>query len=154
MKFLFLLYFIIHIAYANEPHKSSVVPYELSIKELVNIQNSAILYGSGEKMVHVFLDPLCPYSRKFLATIANSKNMLEKYSYAIYLYSIPRLHSQKSVAAVYDSSQPLNTLLDIMLQDAKLESEPSVTTQKTVHSIAEVARHLHVNKRPFLLVQE
>lgn len=152
-KYIFLLSLLIVSLHANA-HSREAHSYISDIKELALIKKDAIYYGHGEKLVHVFLDPLCPYSRKFLQTLTDNELMLQKYRYAIYLYSIPRLKSTQSVAAVYESQTPLETLLEIMLQDAKHKHDLSYVSQEKVKAIATVAKKLDVNKRPFLVVEE
>jgi len=152
-KYLFLLYLLVVSLNANT-HSREAHLYTNDIKELALIKKDAIYYGYGERLIHVFLDPLCPYSRKFLQTLTENELMLQKYRYAIYLYSIPRLKSTQSVAAVYESQTPLETLLEIMLQDAKYKNLLSYVSQKKVEAIATVAKKLDVNKRPFLVVEE
>ena len=151
-KYIFFLYLSIVSLSANiynrEPHS-----YKHDIKQLQLIKKDAIYYGYGERLVHVFLDPLCPYSRKFLKTLTENEAMLQKYRYAIYLYSIPRLKSTQSVAAIYESQTPLETLLEIMLKDAHYK-ETSYLSQEKIRLISSVAKKLHVNKRPFLVIEE
>lgn len=152
-KYIFFLYFSLLSLSANMDSKE-LRSYQNDIKELQLIKKDAIYYGHGERLVHVFLDPLCPYSRKFLQTLTENESMLQKYRYAIYLYSIPRLKSTQSVAAIYESQTPLETLLEIMLQDARYKQELSYLSEEKVKTISSVAKKLHVNKRPFLVVEE
>ena len=154
LKYLILLFFISFALNAHEDTKKTPVPYEESIKSLKSIQESAIVYGSGESTVYVFLDPLCPYSRQFLSLLAKNEKMLLKYHYYIFLYEIPRLHSDGAIVAIYDSKKPLETLLSIMLNDAKLSKISNEKIDKKINTIKEVAQRLNVNKRPFLIVKK
>jgi len=134
-KFIILLSFFLVTLYAQEYKTENSLSYEKSISTLQNIEHDGIFYGSGEHLVYVFLDPLCPYSRKFISMLAKNEKMLLKYRYCIYLYSIPRLHSTGAVTAIYDSPTPLDTLLKIMLNDAKLSEMPN---EKIALKISEI----------------
>lgn len=149
-KYLFLLFLAFYSLHAQETHSS----YQLSVEALQSIEHDGIVYGSGSKNVYVFLDPLCPYSRKFLSLVASNDLMLKKYRYTIYLYEIPRLQSAKTIASIYASHTPLQTLLDVMLHDAKIPEKSGEAVAKTISEIEEVGKKLHVKKRPFLVVQK
>lgn len=154
LKYFLLLSLAISLLNANEPMPQSALSYKDSIASLKSIERDGIFYGSGEQMVYVFLDPICPYSRKFISLVSKSETMLSKYRYCIYLYSIPRLHSTQTVAAVYDSKTPLDTLLKIMLDDAKLSTIMNEDIHKKIDKIEEVATKLNVKKRPFIVVEK
>ena len=128
--------------------------YETSIKSVQSIQQDAIIYGSGERNVYVFIDPWCRYSRKFIAMVTNNHTMLTKYKYHLYLYEIPRLHSQNAIAAVYRAKKPLETLLKIMIEDDKTTSPLTSKVEAKISAIKTVAQQLKVNKRPFLIIEK
>lgn len=130
------------------------LPYETNIKSVRSIQQDAIIYGSGNRDVYVFIDPWCRYSRKFISMIATNPAMLEKYRYHLYLYGIPRLHSQNAIAAVYRAEKPLKTLLNIMLNDDKTELPLTPRIEAKISAIKTVAQKLNVNKRPFLIIEK
>lgn len=136
---------------ANE---SKTLQYETNIKSVQSIQKDAIIYGSGDRDVYVFIDPLCPYSRKFISMISKNPLMLSKYQYHLYLYGIPRLHSQNAIAAVYRAKEPLKTLLNIMLDDDKTTSSLTIRVKEKVSAIKTAAKKLNVNKRPFLIIEK
>lgn len=131
---------------------------KLSYNENINLVHSAekygIKYGNGKQNVYVFVDPLCRYSRKFISMISEKPKMLSKYKYNIYLYEIPRLHSKKTISAIYNSEKPLKTLLEVMLDDKNVSAVPSSKTQNTINIISEVAQKLHVTKRPSIIVEK
>ena len=128
--------------------------YETSIKSVQSIQQDAIIYGSGDRNVYVFIDPWCRYSRKFISMVTNNHTMLTKYKYHLYLYGIPRLHSQNAIAAVYRAKRPLKTLLKIMIEDDKTTSPLTSKVEAKISAIKTVAQQLKVNKRPFLIIQK
>lgn len=128
--------------------------YETNIKSVQSIQHDAIMYGSGNREVYVFIDPLCPFSRKFISMVSNNPVMLEKYRYHLYLYAIPRLHSQKTIAAVYRAHKPLETLLKIMLDNDKTTADLTPEVKAKMSDIKTIAQQLNVNKRPFLIIKK
>lgn len=139
---------------ANDEDTIQTPSYDEQIQLLHTIQNEAIVYGFGVQKVHVFIDPWCRYSRQFISMISKNKKMLSKYRYYLYLYSIPRLHSQNAIAAVYSANEPLEILLKIMLNDDKRVVAVNKQTQLKVDAITDIAKKVHVTKRPFLLIEK
>lgn len=137
--------------FANDLKTAS---YETNIKSVRSIQQDAIVYGSGDKNVYVFIDPWCHYSRKFISMIANNPAMLVKYRYHLYLYGIPRLHSQNAIAAVYEAKEPLKTLLGIMIDDDNTTAPSTSEVEAKLSAIKAIAQQLNVNKRPFLIIEK
>lgn len=131
-----------------------VLPYETNIKSVQSILQDEIIYGSGNRNIYVFIDPWCRYSRKFITLVSKNPVMLKKYRYHLYLYGIPRLHSQNAIAAVYRAKDPLTTLLKIMLYDDKTTATITPEVKLRVSEIQTVAKQLHVNKRPFLIIEK
>jgi len=128
--------------------------YADSLEMLKSIEDKAFVYGSGEKKVYLFIDPWCKYSRKFVALVSKNPQMLSKYRYYIYLYGIPRLRSKKAIAAVYQSKDPLKTLLDIMLNDDHQTAAVTEATEDKITSITDVAKKLQIDKRPFIIIEK
>ncbi len=149
---IFILVFITFIDASTNFKKQ--LSYNESIKYVHSIQTYGIEYGEGQQNVYVFVDPLCPYSRKFISMISKKKKMLSKYKYIIYLYEIPRLHSASTIAAIYKAKEPIVTLLEVMLHDKKTSSLSTKKTDNRVNAITQVAQRLHIHKRPFIVVEK
>lgn len=130
------------------------LPYETSIRSVQSIQQDAIMYGTGNKDVYVFIDPWCRYSRKFISMVSSNPVMLSKYRYHLYLYGIPRLHSENAIAAVYRAEQPLKTLLNIMIDDNNITAPLTPTVEAKISAIKAVAQQINVNKRPYLIIEK
>lgn len=130
------------------------VPYETNIRSVQSIQQNAILYGTGNKDVYVFIDPWCRYSRKFISMVSSNPVMLSKYRYHLFLYEIPRLHSQNAIAAVYRAEKPLKTLLRIMIDDNNITAPLTPLVEAKISAIKAVAQQINVNKRPFLIIEK
>ena len=140
------------VLFANEQKGHKQLPYDQSLSLFQSIDDDAIILGSGEKIIYVFIDPLCPYSRKFITMVSKNPIMTSKYQYHIFLYSIPRLKSTDVVSAVYMSPHPLETLLEIMVEDKLYSDKGSDKTSSIVDRIANVAEQMDVYKRPYIFI--
>ena len=137
---------------SNEQKETKHFSYDQSLSILQTIHDDAIILGSGKKQIYVFVDPLCPHSRKFITMVSKKPKMLSKYRYHILLYSIPRLKSEDVVSAVYLSPNPMDTLLQIMVEDKVQHEKSNEKTQAKVSRIETVAKEMHVNKRPYIFI--
>jgi len=157
MRLLVSIFFIIVIiaipvmAESASVHKK--VPLSVAVPLLQSIEGYALHMGTGERKVHVFIDPLCPHSQNLLELISENKKALSRNSYSFYLYTLQRLHSEKVVSAIYDSAAPLTTMLDVMVHKKKIDLtlNPSDENSLKVEAITEVAKKLDVYKRPYLI---
>ncbi len=140
--------------FADDMNVVEKLSYNEQIQLIHTIEKEAIVYGNGQQKVHVFIDPLCRYSRKFITMISENNAMLSKYRYYLYLYGIPRLHSENTIAAIYTAKEPLETLLEIMIYDDNAIAPIDTNVQRQVDAITDVAKKLHVNKRPFLIIEK
>ena len=140
------------VLFANEQKEHKHLSYDVSVSLLSSIHNDAIILGSGEKLLYVFIDPLCPHSRKFITMISKNPKMLSKYQYHLFLYSIPRLKSTDVVSAVYMSSKPIETLLEIMIEEKVSYDKGNEMTKAKVNRIAKVAQEIDVYKRPYIFI--
>ena len=142
------------VLFANEQKEHKHLSYDVSVSLLSSIHNDAIILGSGEKLLYVFIDPLCPHSRKFITMVNKNTKMLSKYQYHLFLYSIPRLKSTDVVSAVYMSSNPIETLLEIMVEEKVYTEKGNKTTKAKVNRIATVAQKIDVYKRPYIYIMK
>ena len=140
------------VLFADGQKEHKHLSYDVSFPLLKSIHNDAIVLGSGEKVLYVFIDPLCPHSRKFITMITKNPKMLSKYQYHLFLYSIPRMKSTDVVSAVYMSSNPIETLLHIMVEDKIRYDKGNKMTQARVNRIAIVAQEIDVYKRPYIFI--
>lgn len=137
--------------YAKE-HKH--LPYDLSVSLLQSLDSDAIILGSGEKIVYVFIDPLCPHSRKFIKMVSKNPIMLSKYRYHLFLYGIPRLKSTDVISAIYLSKNPIETLLKIMVEQKIFKAKGTTISTKKINQISKVAKEIDVYKRPYLFIMK
>lgn len=150
---LIVFYFTAPLA-ANNVQEHKKLPLEVSLPLLKTIESDAIRMGSGPVEVHVFIDPMCPHSRNFIEMIAESDKMRSRYSYRFYLYTLPRMHSEKMVKTIYADSDPLALLLDVMVYKKKiaLKEVQSEAVLNKIESISKTAQQLDVYKRPYLVM--
>ena len=135
---------------AQKEHKH--LSYELSVPLLKSIDKDAITLGSGKKIIYVFIDPLCKHSRKFITMVSKNPKMLSKYQYHLFLYSIPRMESTDVVSAVYMSPNPVETLLEIMVENWVDYENGNEMTKSRVDGIDGVAKEIDVYKRPYIFI--
>lgn len=140
------------VLFAGEKKEHKHLSYDVSVPLLKSIHNDAIILGSGKKLLYVFIDPLCPHSRKFISMITKNPMMLSKYQYHLFLYSIPRLKSTDVVSSVYMSSKPIETLLQIMVEKKVSYDKGNEITQARVNRIVTVAEEIDVYKRPYIFI--
>jgi len=140
------------VLFANAQKEHKNLPYDVSVSLLKSIHDDAIILGSGKKLLYVFLDPLCPHSRKFIKMVSKNPKMLSKYQYCLFLYSIPRMKSSDVVSAVYMSSDIKKTLLQIMVEEKLSHHKGNEMTKAKVHRIDAVAKEMDVYKRPYIVI--
>lgn len=137
------------VLYAKEQKH---LPYEVSVSLLQSIDGDAIILGTGEKLVYVFIDPLCPHSRKFIKMVSKKPLMLSKYRYHLFLYTIPRLKSTEVISAIYMSKEPRKTLLEVMLEEKIVKVTSNKVTKEKLNRIRRVGKEIDVYKRPYIFI--
>ena len=139
---------------AEEQKVHKKLPLSESLPLLRTIEDQAIRMGNGPVSVHIFVDPLCPHSRNFVEMIVESDKMRSKYSYYFYLYTLKRMHSEAVVAAIYDSSDPLKMMVDVMVKKKRVDTNTSDDAKKAaiIKAIEIVGEKLDVYKRPYMVM--
>lgn len=126
--------------------------YDASRQLLEGMKDDAIVLGTGEKNLYVFIDPLCPYSRKFVRMVSTSTKMLSKYQYHFFLYAVPRLNSREVIAAIYLSKNPIETQLDIMVNNKIFHNKNTNKIKDKISRINAAAQKLAITKRPYIFI--
>lgn len=154
MKFLSVLFLLIFNLSAAEVFNVTQKPKE----DLESIAQHAIKFGSGQESdVYVFVDPLCKYSRALMKKIDENKMLQLSNTYYILLYRLPRLDSEKTIQYIYESSNPKETLTEIMIYENKIDLRSYKARQTTIdalNEIAEVAKTLDITQRPYMITFE
>lgn len=154
VKVIVLTVFLISpMLFAKEHKEPKHLSYDTSLSLLKSIHKDAIVMGSGEKLVYVFLDPLCEHSRKFMSLVTKNPKMLTKYQYSIFFYAIPKLKSTDVISAIYMSKDPKETLLQIMVEGSKQSTKSNQNIKAKVERITKIAKDLNVRKRPYIFIQ-
>ena len=153
LKIIILIIHLISAPLLGNVLKEDKLPsYAASLSMLKSIDNDAIVLGTGEKVLYVFIDPLCKHSRKFVSMVSNKSVMLSKYQYHFFLFSLPRLKSQNVVTAIYMSDNPSETLLKIMVDNKHLSQKQNDMTDSKIKRISSTAEKIGVFKRPYIFI--
>ena len=145
MKAFILIFFLIFNLYAIEDRKAL----------MDSISQYAIRLGTGENKTYTFVDPLCPKSKAFIELILERKKLQEKTSYYIFLYRLPKFESDKHIQYIYQSSNPLEALKELMIYedfDELEEFKPIQQTLQKIDAVAKIAKQIKIKKRPYLLI--
>lgn len=153
-KYILLIQLLGAILIASEFTESRETSYNVASSLLKSIDSDAIVLGSGEKIIYVFIDPLCKHSRKFVSLVSKKKMMLSKYQYRFFLYTLPRLKSEDVVSAIYMSKTPTKSLLDVMVDKKLLSQKGNTMTDKKTQRIAKTAKKIGVSKRPYIFIMK
>lgn len=123
--------------------------------DLESISKHAIKFGTGEDSdVYVFIDPLCKYSRALMKKIDENRMLQLSNTYYIFLYRLPRLDSEKMMQYIYESSDPKETLTEIMVYEYEVDLSGYEARESTIDAlgeIAEVAATLDMTHLPYMI---
>lgn len=151
MKFLSILFILIFNLTAAEIVSVSQKPKA----DLESISKHAIKFGTGdESIVYVFVDPLCKYSRALVKKIDEDRMLQLSNTYYIFLYRLPRYDSEKTMQYIYESSDPKETLTEIMIYEYEVDLsdyQARGTTIDALNEIAQVAATLDMTQRPYMI---
>lgn len=141
-------------AAASDVQEHPKLPLEKALPLLKPIGGDAIRMGEGSVKVHVFIDPLCPRSRDFVTMISESEKMRSRYSYYFYLYELKRFKSHALINAIYMAKNPLQAMLDVMVDKKEMELSPMPGKEISdkIERITKAAGMLDVYKRPYLIM--
>lgn len=126
--------------------------HDTILSHLKEIKEDAIVLGEGKKEVDVFIDPLCPHSKKFMSMVFENQKLLSHYRLHLYLYPIPRLKSNEVIAGIYHADKALERLYRVMVEERVIQSTVDQTVTSKIDRISKVAEAIHVTKRPFIYV--
>ena len=148
--FIILGIFLLNISFGDTLKKTSNEK-----KILDSISELSIKIGSGtSKVVNIFVDPKCKYSRKMITKITKSKMLQLTNTYNVFLYGLPRLKSEKLIAYILESKDRLSALKKVMVEKYIIYLEnfnPKERTLRTIQKISNVGKELKMSKRPYLI---
>ncbi|MCK9454178.1 MAG: hypothetical protein WCY51_05270 [Sulfurimonas sp.] len=151
MKILSIIFFLIF----NLGAAQSVSVAQKPKADLEAISKYAIKFGTGtDSDIYVFVDPLCDYSRALIKKIDENKMLQLSNTYYVFLYRLPILNSEETIHYIYESLNPKETLIDIMVYEDEIELsnyKARQTTLDMIEEIADVAKSLDIKQRPYMI---
>lgn len=121
--------------------------------ELVALEKDAISFGTGPGTIYAFVDPLCPPSQSYIALISDHDKLLQTYTYFVFLHRLQEFDSDSTIDYIYNSHNPKESLLRIMLEDEELQARyPDQDTLDKRQRIDKVAESTGMKRRPYLLI--
>jgi hypothetical protein len=125
---------------------------------LDSISNYAVRIGTGTiNNIYVFVDPMCPHSRKFISKISKNKMIQLENSYYIFLYRLPKFESDELIQCIYQSSDVKSSLMDVMVNGKEINmdsTELGDNKLKAIKEISSVGKKLNIKIRPYLMIFE
>lgn len=152
MKFVWIYLLIITSIVANEPQERPKLPLSESLPYLQSIEHHALIMGNGPIKTYVFIDPMCPNSKNFVALIHESEKMRSKYTYYFFLYELKRFKSASLIAQIYSANNPLETMQKVMIEEKALSFPPKLSVSAKIVDISHAAEAIDVYKRPYLIM--
>ena len=156
MKYLFILVFCTVSLLALE--KLNLEDDSLSSETrtlLESIKRYGIKMGSGEKSTNfIFVDPMCPFSRKYITLLSTNKSVLDKNTYYIFLHKLPKYDSDALTQYIHESKNPLETLTKIMVENEEVTPKTCDLSKKELEkksTISSVAKKLNIEIRPYIM---
>jgi len=138
--------------YALEIEYKQLLSPKETMLHLETIKKHAIVFGKGEQEVHVFIDPYCPFARKYLTLLLDkSDKNFEANTYYFYLYKLKQKDSQEAIQTILSAKDKRAILISIMVDDDFFIDE-NANVEAKIDVISDVARKIGVNKRPYILV--
>lgn len=137
------------------PKAKQLLSSEQTSTLLETIKEDAIVLGSGEKEIHVFIDPLCKMSQRYLSLLyKRNRTIFPEYKVFLYLSELKVKKSKKHILNIIHSQSKERMLCDIMLGKAKtlLQRIKNKDTKDTFQKIAQVAKEIGVYKRPYIII--
>ena len=156
MKKIFLLFLLTFNLFAFE----NLILKENNLSEdakvlLESISHHAIKIGKGNgSKTYIFVDPMCPFSKKYISMVSKSKIAQALNTYYIFLYRLPKFDSNKLCQHIYQSEDLVAELQAIMIKDKKINLDKLILNakeQKKINDIAKVGKKLNIKIRPYIM---
>jgi len=138
--------------HALEPEQKQLLSAKATLILLETIKKHAIVFGKGEQEVHVFIDPYCPFAQKYLSLLLKkSEQKFKENTYYFYLYKLKQKNSKEAIQTILSAEDKREILIEIMVNDDFFIDE-NLDVETKIRAIADVAKKIGVNKRPYILV--
>ena len=154
LVFLLLLTFILPSSlFAVVPKKPQLLSPKDTLKVLDSVKEHAIVFGSGKKAIHTYIDPYCELSQRYLSFIFKKKErMFSKYTFYFYLYELEGKESSEIILTILSSKYKQTTLKSVMLNHEDVEIDDNGEVQDIVDAIESAAKKIGVFKRPYIII--
>lgn len=155
MKRTILLLFSLTLLLFADPAKKQLLSPQETLNVLDGLDRDAIVIGHGKKVVHAFIDPLCPLSQMYMRHLYEHRDrMFEKYSIHLYLLELHGKHSGGLIRNILASDRPEEILKCVMVNHDPYVPEPvkSAPVEETVQEITRAAEKIGVYKRPYIII--
>ncbi len=131
---------------------------EKTVELLEEIKDDAIIFGSGSKEIHSFIDPKCSMSKRYLQHLfKNSSRLFKRYKIYIYLYELKRKKTGNIIRNVLDSDYPDTLLKAVMVDKTTPMNELDIDDiwddelEERLERIESTAKMIGVYKRPYII---
>jgi len=122
---------------------------------LDSIAKDAVRIGSGEvNSYYVFVDPMCPHSKELITLLSKDRMKQIQSTFYVFLYRLPKFESNELIHYIYHSKDPKASLLDVMVEDKKVDLSSYEKDPKKIEiidNIASIAVQLKMTKRPYIM---
>ncbi|RLA58644.1 MAG: hypothetical protein DRQ78_11660 [Epsilonproteobacteria bacterium] len=155
MKNIIIIYLISLTYLIATPKEKQLVSPAMAIELLETIKKDAIVLGNGKIEVHTFIDPLCKMSQRYLALLyKRNYEIFSKYTIYLYMHEIKSKQSKQHILSIMDAKSPERMLNTIMLDKdmSQVTSRYIMENRRTFEKIANVAKKIGVNKRPYIMI--
>ncbi len=155
MKNIIIIYLISLTYLIATPKEKQLVSPAMAIELLETIKKDAIVLGNGKIEVHTFIDPLCKMSQRYLALLyKRNYEIFSKYTIYLYMHEIKSKQSKQHILSIMDAKSPERMLNTIMLDKdmSQVTSRYIMENRRTFEKIANVAKKVGVNKRPYIMI--
>ena len=155
MRYIIIFIVILATSLMGVERQKQLVSPEVAMELLQTIKGDAIALGTGSQEVHSFIDPLCLMSQLYLALIyKHNKKIFAKYTIYLYLHEIESKKSKKHILNIMSAAFDEKALLSIMIdkEEIDLKDIDDDKSNMAFDRIADVARLVGVNKRPYIMI--
>ncbi|CAA6809335.1 MAG: Unknown protein [uncultured Sulfurovum sp.] len=153
-KYAISLLFCMTSLFATPQAKQLLSP-EDTLKLIETIKDDAIILGNGVQEIHIFIDPLCKMSQRYLKLLYKRNNeIFSEYTIYLYLNELKAKKSKKHILNIIHSESKERILCDIMLgtTNTVLEKIRDKETENIFQEISKVAKKIGVYKRPYIII--
>ncbi len=153
IKLLLLSALITQLLCAVEPQPKQLLSPQETIDLLETIKPYGIVFGNGQREVHIFIDPYCPVSQHYLSSIfTHQERQFRQNTYYFYLYALKHGESKVMIETILSSEHKKEMLKAVMVEQELIMEEENTTVEKAINAIAKAAQQIGIYKRPYIII--